>query len=219
MSYSITSSENWTIIVHEKGTFFSHGGTGSYEELTIHEAANRGEPLQKILETAQNMNELSKEESLFWNRAFKESAVQILRNSNITKEVVEFVARSNLHVMVKNSRAWVVGYKAVNENLTDIYSGKTQYTVGKSVLMKKKEVDFSDMDCSKGLHLGSFKYAKRFQRTAYDAMLLVATPAEKVAHFGKEKLRTYHLKVLAKISQTDKINGPLKTLIYEGEKK
>ena len=97
--HSVTSSENWTIIVHDDGTFFAHGGKGSYENMTIYNAINKGETTQRILEIAQQMNTLSKEESVFWNRAMKESKVKLLQESNITKEAIEFVVRNSLQTL------------------------------------------------------------------------------------------------------------------------
>jgi hypothetical protein len=52
-----------------------------------------------------------------------------------------------------------LGYKAVRNNYTDIYSGKFDNSVGKVVSMPRNQVDDNyGKDCSQGLHVGALDY-------------------------------------------------------------
>lgn len=97
-----------------------------------------------------------------------------------------------------------VGYKGVNDNYTDRYSGKYDNSVGQKPKVDRGEVcDDPRNGCSYGFHVGSVKYANNWgDRT----MLVKVNPADCVCvpYSEVEKLRCCEYEVIGELPKEDR---------------
>ena len=76
------------------------------------------------------------------------------------KELYKFLAFGGIPI---NERGNILTYKRIRRDWTDIHSGKFDNSVGRTVSMERSQVDDrSDVTCSHGLHVCSYKYLSSF---------------------------------------------------------
>ena len=106
----------------------------------------------------------------------------------------------NLHKIPLDNDGFIVGYKAIRRDRTDIHSGKIKYDVGDTVTEPRNYVcDDTSVGCSTGLHVGSADYALQFGGTDSIKILCRVDPADVVSipdDCNFSKLRTCKLVVI-----------------------
>jgi hypothetical protein len=98
----------------------------------------------------------------------------------------------------------IIAYKSVNDNYTDIYSGKISNAVGTVVKMPRHQVDDNrDRTCSYGLHFASYDYASTWAgRDQKRLLVLAVNPANVVSipsDYNNQKGRCSEYTVLAEL--------------------
>lgn len=106
----------------------------------------------------------------------------------------------NLHKIPLDNDGFIVGYKAIRSDRTDIHSGRIKYDVGATVTEPRNYVcDDTSVGCSTGLHVGSADYALQFGGTDSVKILCRVDPADVVSipdDCNFSKLRTCKLTVI-----------------------
>jgi len=97
-----------------------------------------------------------------------------------------------------------IGYKAVRRDFYDIHSGTIKYEVGTKVTIPLSECDPNpDVECSKGLHVGTLNYAKNYGGQDSIILEVEVDPRDVVAVpiADAEKLRCHSLYVRQVLKQ------------------
>jgi hypothetical protein len=115
-----------------------------------------------------------------------------------------FNSRQNLFKFLENEGHSItedghfIGYRGVREDFKDKHSGKFDNSPGQVCEMHRSLVDDNpDNDCSHGLHVGGFKYAKAF---GPKLVIVKVNPRDVVAvpnAYGGEKMRVCRFEVLS----------------------
>jgi hypothetical protein len=132
---------------------------------------------------------------------------------NSRKQLYKFLEHSNMPI---NEEGDVIGYKGVNNDYTDIYSGKFDNSVGCVNAMERTNVDDSvDHGCSAGFHIGSHEYADswgsngRLMQVSFNPKDAVSVP-----HCSEyQKLRVCRYKVIGECHAREKLDDGL----YSGD--
>ena len=99
-----------------------------------------------------------------------------------------------------------IGYKAVREDLRDIYSGKVQYEIGKEFRIARNKVDDnSNRGCSYGVHLGTEQYARNYGGSNSKLLIVRCSPEDVVSvpfDCNCQKIRTCALTPLGVTNHT-----------------
>lgn len=107
-----------------------------------------------------------------------------------------------------------VGYKAVRDDYTDLYSGQFDNHPGQVLEMARNLVDDdARRACSNGFHVGSQAYASSFGGRYDRIMLVKVNPADAVSvpYDGGEKLRTCRYEVLREVDRSTLLQEPVYT--------
>lgn len=105
----------------------------------------------------------------------------------------------------------ILGYKAIESDWWDKHTGRSNhYTIGSVHTMPRGMVDDNpDNDCSYGLHVGTYAYAKGFRSSNDDRIVLVAFwPSDivSVPNYDTAKIRVCKLEVIAEYHGDGAIN-------------
>jgi len=96
-----------------------------------------------------------------------------------------------------------LGYKAVRPDFLDLHSGTMDNSVGKRVVMPRKDVTFDPkIACSAGLHVGTYAYAQDFGRADSKYVLVKVNPAHVVSvpnDYNHAKLRCSEYTVVGEV--------------------
>ncbi len=101
-----------------------------------------------------------------------------------------------------------IGVKAIQRDWTDIHSGKVCNKVGKTVQMKREDVNSNPSECGHvGLHLGSAEYVRQYGKGDSSRYILVQVNPKDVVVVPREgtyqKIRVCKYKVIAEIKRED----------------
>lgn len=106
-----------------------------------------------------------------------------------------------------------VGYKGIRNDWTDVYTGTINNSPGMIVDVPRHEVcDDPQKPCSRGLHVGSQKYASNWSNQVGRVVLVKVNPRDAVSvpyDHNFEKLRVCRYEVLREVEKTDIIESPL----------
>lgn len=128
---------------------------------------------------------------------------------NSREQGYKFLEHRNMPLTAEGN---VIGYKGVNNDYTDIYSGTFDNSVGRELSMPRSEVDDSvDHGCSAGFHIGSHAYADSW---GSDGKLMVVefSPKDIVSVpscSSYAKLRVCKYKVIGECVNREKLNDGL----------
>lgn len=114
-------------------------------------------------------------------------------------ELFNFLERNGLFI---TDDGYFLGYKGVDSNYFDKWSGTFDNKIGEIVTMPRERVDPNEnAHCSVGLHVGTFEYASRYAGGGR-LMLVKVDPADcvSVPNDGCEKLRTCRYQVIADVT-------------------
>ncbi len=110
-----------------------------------------------------------------------------------------------------------LAYKGVNEDFTDLWSGKFSNKVGEVLEMRRNTVcDDANMGCSSGFHAGSYEYAKGYASGGGNLMVVEIDPSDVVSvpfDCSCQKLRTSKYKVVSHYETIDA--PPLDKALYD----
>lgn len=131
-------------------------------------------------------------------------------------ELFEFLSNKKLPI---TDDGHFIGYKAVQSNFKDVYTGTIDNSVGTTVRMKRSEVDNNrGVHCGKGLHLGTIEYAQWYKRHNSDKdiifVLVKVHPANAVSvpsDHSCQKLRTCEYTVISMYKED------LEAKVYDSE--
>lgn len=120
------------------------------------------------------------------------------------EELYDFLEGNNLPITEEGK---FLAYKRVNEDYTDIYTGKMDNSPGQTVTMNRDKVDPCRYnECSAGLHFASLEYARDHygSRSGGNRMVIVEIdPADVVAipnDYNRQKGRTWKYTVIGEVS-------------------
>lgn len=86
-------------------------------------------------------------------------------------EMYSFMERNNMGI---TSDGYILGYKKVKEDFTDIYTGKIDNSPGSIVEMRRNMVDDNaNQTCSKGLHFCSMSYLPHYGSSRGNKIVIV----------------------------------------------
>lgn len=107
---------------------------------------------------------------------------------------------------------YFLGYKAIRGNYTDKHTGKFDNSPGKVVEVPRDQVDPNHFaDCSYGLHVGTYEYAKGFGSHGDVLVLVKVNPRDCVsvpAGEGHAKLRCCRYEVVAVYERQGRMDLP-----------
>lgn len=127
----------------------------------------------------------------------------------------------------------VIGYKGVRSNYWSINGNKETIVlkgkvdedghiyngVGEEIEVLRRSVDDNkDNHCSRGLHIGSYDYAKGWAGCEGRVMMVEFNPSDAVSvptDCGFQKLRVCKYKVIGEVNSADKQNAPLNKSYYD----
>lgn len=101
-----------------------------------------------------------------------------------------------------------LGYKRVNDNGYDLYSGKILYTLGQKIEIERNTVDDDwRNDCSNGIHVGCLQYVRNFNTGTGQILIVKVNPKDVVSVPPNEttKLRTCALVPLSYMTEELKV--------------
>lgn len=111
-----------------------------------------------------------------------------------------------------------LGYKRINSNFMDFYSGKIEHKVGKVIKHPQSSCDPNRLiQCSNGLHVGTFEYARTFNGHLNGHLVLVKVNPKDIVCIPNSdtswKIRVCEYKVI-KIYDND---NPMNEPVYLGD--
>jgi hypothetical protein len=103
-----------------------------------------------------------------------------------------------------DATGWLVLYKGVNENYTDLHTGKFNNSVGVHHVMPRTQVDDDPNNgCSSGFHAGDYEYVKGFGTRKMVVLVDPANVGSVPADSSFTKLRTCAYDVIAEVPRED----------------
>jgi hypothetical protein len=117
---------------------------------------------------------------------------------NSVQQLFDFLQHKNLPI---TDDGCFLAYKAVREDLKDIYSGTILNEIGTTVSFPRNQVDDDPNNhCSYGLHCGAIEYVKNYARNSKDKILIVKVHPKDVVSVPKDhnftKIRVCEYKVV-----------------------
>lgn len=106
---------------------------------------------------------------------------KVMQNPSMTaqQELYDFLENKNLPITEDGD---FLAYKAVNDNWTDIYTGRISNKIGATVEMDRKKVDDNRGNhCSKGLHCGAMDYVTMYGGGNSRIVIVKVNPADAVS--------------------------------------
>lgn len=106
---------------------------------------------------------------------------KVMQNPSMTaqQELYDFLENKNLPITEDGD---FLAYKAVNDNWTDIYTGRISNKIGATVEMDRKRVDDNRGNhCSKGLHCGAMDYVTMYGNANSRIVIVKVNPADAVS--------------------------------------
>lgn len=124
---------------------------------------------------------------------------------NLLKNPTEFV-RTDLFNFLQHQNipltpdGCFLAYKRVNEDYTDMHTGKFDNSLGKVVSMKRSACDLDRTECSTGLHVAALPYARDTYHSGSGRLIIVKVSPEDVTavppDYSGMKLRTCRYEVV-----------------------
>jgi len=125
------------------------------------------------------------------------------------EELFDFLENKNIPI---DEDGFFYAYKAVNQNWTDIYSGKVSNHIGAKPSMPRNEVDDNrHQHCSFGYHVGALEYVRWYKRGDSRVLICKVDPADVVsvpADHNCQKVRVTTYEVVSEYT------GPLPEGLY-----
>lgn len=127
----------------------------------------------------------------------------IMNNPRIesVKALYEFLEYKSLPI---TDDGCFLAYKAVNNNFTDIYTGKIKNNIGTIVKVSRKEVDpIAENTCSYGLHVGDLEYVRDYMKSDSKCIVVKINPIDVVTvppDFKKQKMRVCKYEVISELN-------------------
>ena len=120
-------------------------------------------------------------------------------------EMYTFMERNNMGI---TSDGYILGYKKVNEDFTDIYTGKMDNSPGSVVEMRRNMVDDNSYQtCSKGLHFCSMSYLPNYGTARGNKIVIVkVNPRDIVSvpqDYNHAKVRCCRYEVVSEYTGSD----------------
>jgi hypothetical protein len=120
------------------------------------------------------------------------------QSRNSIQQLFDFLQHKNLPI---TDDGCFLAYKAVREDLKDIYSGTILNEIGSVVSFPRNQVDDDPNNhCSHGLHCGALEYVKNYARSSNDKILIVKVHPKDVVSVPKDhnftKIRVCEYKVV-----------------------
>jgi len=106
---------------------------------------------------------------------------KVMQNPSMTaqQELYDFLENKNLPITEDGD---FLAYKAINDNWTDIYTGRISNKIGATVTMDRKKVDDNRGNhCSKGLHCGAMDYVTQYGSDGSRIVIVKVNPADAVS--------------------------------------
>ncbi len=106
---------------------------------------------------------------------------KVMQNPSMTaqQELYDFLENKNLPITEDGD---FLAYKAINDNWTDIYTGRISNKIGATVAMDRKKVDDNRGNhCSKGLHCGAMDYVAQYGGGNSRIVIVKVNPADAVS--------------------------------------
>lgn len=126
-------------------------------------------------------------------------------------EAFKFIQHVGLPIDKKGN---LIAYKAIRTDWYDKYTGKILNKIGKVISINRNEVDDDfGVNCSEGIHVGNFSYAKSFGGSDCRIVLVSVSPEDIVSvpsDCSCQKCRVCKYKVVAEYKGSD----PIPDLIY-----
>ena len=121
----------------------------------------------------------------------------------VFSSLYDFLVDSDIEI---NAEGDVIAYKAVRQDFRDIYSGTIINNIGAVITMERSEVDeLPENSCSRGLHVGSLKYAREFGGHDCRILQVKIDPADIVSvpfhHLYGQKARVCKFTVMGEVSK------------------
>jgi hypothetical protein len=121
-------------------------------------------------------------------------------------EMYSFMERNNMGI---TSDGYILGYKKVKSDFTDIYSGKFDNSPGQIVEMVRNKVDDdASRTCSKGLHFCSMSYLPHYGSGPGDKIVIVKVHPKDIVSvpidYNHAKVRCCRYEVLSEYTGDDK---------------
>ncbi len=127
----------------------------------------------------------------FWDRLNKNP------EPSSVKQLYDFIEHNGIHI---TSDGLIMGYKSVKSDMTDHHTGRISHALYSTPKMDRADVECNPATgCGKGLHFGSYKFAKSFSHSGVlievlvDPMNVVSVPRDA----DYQKCRTCELFVSA----------------------
>lgn len=143
-------------------------------------------------------------EDLPWNN-LSNFLERLLKNphKNVFDELYRFLSNRNMPI---TEDGCFIGWKKVNDDYKDFYSGTIDNTPGKSPEMPRFEVDDNTrLECSVGLHVGSREYVHNFHVGKGKIVLVKVAPEDVVCVPENEptKVRVWKYEVLRDMTENE----------------
>lgn len=137
-------------------------------------------------------------------------------DKKVAKQLFSWIEKQGLMI---SPDGYFYGYKAVDKDykshFKDEKGRKVKYEIGKWTIKKREDCDADPNEaCSRGLHVGSFDYAKGFRShigTSGRLLCVKVDPADVVSvpNYDTTKLRCCRLFVDSEVLASDYTNDPL----------
>lgn len=133
-------------------------------------------------------------------------------SARAVNELYKFLENNGLCL---NKKGNILSYKSVRPNWYDHYSGKFLNKPGKTISIPRNQVDDDARNtCSRGVHCGTFQYAKGFHSGNQRVILVEVSPSDVVSIpiDGSNKCRVCKYKVIKEYLKEE----PIKDALYLG---
>lgn len=119
----------------------------------------------------------------------------------VVAELYDWLASHDNHPI--SDDGCFMAFKRVNDNYTDVHTGKISNKPGDVVMMPRKNVDPSQrLACSNGLHFGTADYVNSFSGSRF--LMIKINPKDVVAIPANQgKGRTWRYEVVAELSESE----------------
>ena len=126
-------------------------------------------------------------------------------NTSMYSRLPAFLSYNDIRI---DQDGYVIAYKAVNEDYTDIHSGTFDNSVGCVCEMPRENVDDNDeKTCSTGLHVAAYEYAANFSSTRTSRLVRVRIdPKDFVSipvDYRDQKARVCRYEVIGEIGRDE----------------
>jgi hypothetical protein len=124
-------------------------------------------------------------------------------------ELYDFLANRNLPL---TEDGHFLAYKRINQDWTDVYTGKIRNNLGSTVSIPREAVDPDrDRQCSYGLHVGALEYVRGYG-TGGRVVIVKVNPRDCIAvplDYNAQKLRVCSYKVLYEHDESKFLEEPV----------